>query len=105
MRGEVNAAKQDNDQLIIMIFPLFQEIQKFLDDATNGAIFFSLGTNVRSDKMSKDKINAFLDAFSELDQRVLWKFESDSLPNLPGNVMVKKWLPQNDILGQYRLSL
>ena len=30
----------------------------------------------------------------------LWKFESDTLPiDLPKNVMVKAWLPQNDLLG------
>ncbi|KAJ9584271.1 hypothetical protein L9F63_021393 [Diploptera punctata] len=82
-----------------------KDIQKFLDEAKHGAIFFSLGTNVRSDKLSNDKIEAFLDAFSELPQRVLWKFESDSLPELPKNIMVNKWLPQNDILGHPNVHL
>ncbi|KAJ9595862.1 hypothetical protein L9F63_012943, partial [Diploptera punctata] len=82
-----------------------KDIQKFLDEAKHGAIFFSLGTNVRSDKMSNEKLKAFLDAFSELPQRVLWKFESDSLPKLPKNVMVNKWLPQNDILGHPNIHL
>ena len=76
-----------------------------MDEAQHGAIFFSLGTNVRSDKMSKEKLEAFIDAFSELPQRVLWKFESDSLPNLPPNVMVKTWMPQNDILGKVLIML
>jgi glucuronosyltransferase len=78
---------------------LFQDLKKFLDEAKHGAIFLSLGTNVRSDKMSPDKVKAFLDAFSELPYRVLWKWESDSLPYQTQNVMVRKWLPQNDILG------
>lgn len=71
----------------------------FLDEAKHGAIFFSLGSNVRSDKMPPEKVKAFLDAFSELPQRVLWKWESDSLPGQPQNVIVRKWLSQNDILG------
>jgi hypothetical protein len=30
----------------------------------------------------------------------LWKFESDSLPAaIPKNVMIQKWLPQNDLLS------
>ena len=34
----------------------------------------------------------------------LWKFESDTLPSeLPKNVMVKAWLPQNDLLGHKSL--
>jgi glucuronosyltransferase len=77
----------------------FQDLKNFLDKAKHGAIFFSLGTNVRSDKMSPEKVKAFLDAFSELPQRVLWKWESDTLPGQPKNVKLGKWLPQNDILG------
>ena len=49
--------------------------------------------------MSPEKVKAFLDAFAELPQRVLWKWETDSLPGQPKNVMLGKWLPQNDILG------
>jgi glucuronosyltransferase len=74
-------------------------LKNFLDKAKHGAIFLSLGSNIRSDKMSPEKVNAFSDAFSELPQRVLWKWESDTLPGQPKNVMLGKWLPQNDILG------
>ncbi|XP_047003773.1 UDP-glucosyltransferase 2-like [Schistocerca americana] len=79
--------------------PLPQEVQKFLDGAENGVIYFSLGSNVRSDQMAEDKQRAFIEAFRELPQRVLWKWESDSLPNQPTNLMVRKWLPQQDILA------
>lgn len=41
-----------------------------------------------------------MDAFAELPYDVLWKFENDSLPNLPKNVFIKKWLPQQDVLGK-----
>ncbi|XP_023702334.1 UDP-glucuronosyltransferase 2B31 isoform X3 [Cryptotermes secundus] len=81
------------------------DLKNFLDNANNGAIFFSLGTNVRSDKMSAVKLKAFLDAFSELPQRVLWKWESDTLPGQPKNVMLGKWLPQNDILAHPNIHL
>jgi glucuronosyltransferase len=70
-----------------------------LDEAKECAIFFSLGTNLKSSNMSPEKVKAFLDAFAELPQRFLWKWETDSLPGQPKNVMLGKWLPQNDILG------
>jgi glucuronosyltransferase len=70
-----------------------------MDEAKDGVIFFSLGSNVKSSKMSPEKVKEFLDAFAELSQRVLWKWETDSLPDQPKNVMLGKWLPQNDILG------
>lgn len=76
-----------------------EEIQKFLDDATEGAVYFSMGSNLRSDLMSEDKVQEILAAFAKLPQRILWKWESNDLPNLSKNVKVAKWMPQQDILG------
>ena len=76
-----------------------------MDDAKDGFIFFSLGSNLHSDALPLDKRQAILDAFSELRQRVLWKFESDSLEGLPANVKIGKWLPQSDILGMKQYFL
>jgi glucuronosyltransferase len=44
---------------------------------------------------------AFFEVFSKLKQRVLWKWENDSLAGQPGNVKLGKWLPQSDILGEF----
>jgi glucuronosyltransferase len=76
-----------------------QDLQKFLDEAKDGVIYFSLGSNVLGDHVPEDKIRAFLEAFSELPQKILWKWESDILPEQPPNVKYGKWLPQQDILG------
>ncbi|XP_067011403.2 UDP-glycosyltransferase UGT5 [Anabrus simplex] len=85
--------------------PLPKDIQTYLDDAKDGVIFFSLGSIVRSDRMSEDRIQLFLEAFAELPQKVLWKWESDSLPGQPKNVKLGKWLPQNDILAHPNIRL
>ncbi|XP_053963689.1 UDP-glucosyltransferase 2-like isoform X3 [Anastrepha ludens] len=79
--------------------PLSTDLQKFLDESENGVIYFSLGTQVQSKDMPPEKLQIFLDVFRQLKQRVLWKFENDSIANLPKNVMIKKWMPQNDILA------
>ncbi|XP_049308428.1 UDP-glycosyltransferase UGT5-like [Bactrocera dorsalis] len=75
------------------------DIKQFLDEAEHGAIYFSLGSQVQSKDMPVEKLRLFLNVFAQLNQCVLWKFENDSLPDLPSNVMVKKWLPQSDILA------
>ncbi|XP_028900260.2 UDP-glycosyltransferase UGT5 isoform X2 [Zeugodacus cucurbitae] len=75
------------------------DIQQFLDGAEHGAIYFSLGSQVQSKDMPLKKLQIFLKVFGQLKQRILWKFENDSIANLPSNIMVKKWLPQNDILA------
>nr|CAD7410702.1 unnamed protein product [Timema poppensis] len=79
--------------------PLPKDIQMFIDNAPKGVIYFSLGSNVKSDTMTQEKRQIFLDAFAELpDYHVLWKWESDRLPGQTSNVKVAKWFPQQDIL-------
>lgn len=41
-----------------------------------------------------------METFAELPYDVLWKFENKSLANLPKNVIINKWLPQQDVLGK-----
>ncbi|XP_060871444.1 UDP-glucosyltransferase 2-like [Metopolophium dirhodum] len=40
---------------------------------------------------------ALLEVLAQIPQRVLWKYENE-LEDIPKNVMVRKWLPQRDIL-------
>ncbi|XP_049957789.1 UDP-glycosyltransferase UGT5-like [Schistocerca serialis cubense] len=55
--------------------------------------------------MPEHKRIAFLEAFAQLPQRVLWKWEVDSLPGQPENVMIAKWLPQQDVLAHPNIRL
>lgn len=45
------------------------------------------------------KLFSYLDCFRQLKQRIIWKFENESIADLPENVLIRKWLPQNDILA------
>uniref|UniRef100_A0A1B0D9I5 Glucuronosyltransferase n=1 Tax=Phlebotomus papatasi TaxID=29031 RepID=A0A1B0D9I5_PHLPP len=80
------------------------DIQEFLDSASNGAILFSFGSNVKSSMLPKPKLDAILRALAGLKQKVLFKWENDDLPNKPHNMMIKKWLPQTDILAHKKSS-
>uniref|UniRef100_A0A1W7R8N0 UDP-glucuronosyltransferase n=1 Tax=Aedes albopictus TaxID=7160 RepID=A0A1W7R8N0_AEDAL len=79
--------------------PLPEDLKKFLDGAKDGAIYFSLGTNLKSSDMPRDKLEAILNVFRSMKQRVVWKYEDESVEGLPSNVMIKPWLPQSDILA------
>lgn len=76
-----------------------------MDSAEHGVIYFSLGSVVKSSKMPQETVSLLLSELAKLKQTVLWKWEDDQLPNLPKNVKVKKWFPQNDILGMYANTL
>lgn len=77
-----------------------EDLQKFLDDAKEGVILFSMGSNLKSKDLKPETRDGILKAFSKINQKVLWKFETE-LPNAPKNVKVMKWLPQQDILGSF----
>jgi UDP:flavonoid glycosyltransferase YjiC (YdhE family) len=83
---------------------LHQELQKYLDEAPDGVIYFSMGSNLQSHLLPESKSNAFLGAFSKLKQRELWKWKSETLPGQPKNVKFGEWLPQSDILGECLIS-
>ncbi|KAB0790152.1 hypothetical protein PPYR_15524 [Photinus pyralis] len=55
-------------------------------------------SNVRSANLSLELREKIITALSELPYTVLWKWEEDHLPNQPKNVIINKWLPQQDLL-------
>ncbi|XP_018335691.1 UDP-glucuronosyltransferase 2B7 isoform X1 [Agrilus planipennis] len=76
-----------------------QDLQKELDKATNGVIYFSLGSNVKSANISSQLRNVIISSFAELPYTILWKWETDHLPGKPDNVITRKWLPQEAVLA------
>uniref|UniRef100_A0A1B6H0S5 UDP-glucuronosyltransferase n=2 Tax=Cuerna arida TaxID=1464854 RepID=A0A1B6H0S5_9HEMI len=77
-----------------------QDIQKFMDGATkDGVIYFSLGTLVPVHRMPIEKLQMFVNVFSKLKQKVLWRINLDSIPGLSDNVRLTKWVPQPGVLA------
>ncbi|KAG8238543.1 hypothetical protein J437_LFUL018357 [Ladona fulva] len=88
--------------------PLPKDITEFLDGSPKGAIFFSLGSNLRSEFLPKEKLHMIVRTFAALNPqiRVLWKFDPDTpIENLPPNVLLRKWLQQEDVLGHPKTVL
>ncbi|KAF5289139.1 hypothetical protein FQR65_LT02029 [Abscondita terminalis] len=85
--------------------PLPMELQTFLDGATEGVIFFSMGSTIKCTDISEQTQIAFFNVFSRLKQKVLWKWEGEALPNKTDNILVRSWLPQQDILAHSNVKL
>lgn len=78
-------------------------MQEIADQAKNGLVLFSLGTNMPLQRLSNDRLAHIVEAFRMLPKYTfLCKCDLDTLPMpLPKNVFLRKWIPQNDILGKY----
>nr|CAD7256414.1 unnamed protein product [Timema shepardi] len=64
-----------------------------------GVILFSLGATFDPSWVPKEILKRFLKTFSHLEQRVIVKYHGEIDMEVPGNVMIVSWLPQQDILG------
>lgn len=75
--------------------------------STKGVVYFALGSNVKSELLGMDRLTEIIEAFRALpDYLFLWKLDDTGLEiDLPNNVFIRKWLPQNDILADSRTVL
>lgn len=72
-----------------------------MDNSTEGVIYFSLGTNVKSDRVPPKMRDIFMDTFKELPFNVLWKFDTTDFKYVAKNVIIMKWVPQQDVLSRF----
>lgn len=87
--------------------PLPSDLESFIKNSTKGSVLISFGTNVRSDLFGDEKQEMVMDVARKFpDYNFLWKFEKDPSNGKVPNLLVKTWLPQNDILGKkFQLAL
>lgn len=81
--------------------PLPAHLEEFLEDAPEGVIFFSLGTNVKLRKQKQERMSAIFRALGKSQMKVLLKYDTDEkIPGLPKNILTAAWFPQREILGE-----
>lgn len=80
-------------------FNSFKDLQDLLDSSTQGVIYFSMGSVLKSSALPAATKKALLKTLGELPYTVLWKFEEE-LKGLPKNVHIRPWMPQPAILGK-----
>ncbi|XP_026479419.1 UDP-glucuronosyltransferase 2B4-like [Ctenocephalides felis] len=88
--------------------PLPQDIQKLLDNSENGAIYFSMGSNLKGNDLPAKARNALFKALGRLPVLVLWKWEGNQEElgeDIPKNVVVRPWWPQSDVLAHPKVRL
>ncbi|XP_064289507.1 UDP-glucuronosyltransferase 1A1-like isoform X12 [Passer domesticus] len=78
--------------------PLSQEFEAMVNaSGEHGIVVFSLGSMVSEIPMKKAMEIA--EGLGTVPQTVFWRYTGKAPPNLPKNVKLVKWLPQNDLLA------
>lgn len=87
--------------------PLPSDLEEIFADASKGVVYFSVGSNIKSEQLGSRRLTELIEAFRALPQYTfLWKIDDSGLDlKLPANVYVRKWLPQNDILAHNKTLL
>uniref|UniRef100_A0A3B4THR3 glucuronosyltransferase n=1 Tax=Seriola dumerili TaxID=41447 RepID=A0A3B4THR3_SERDU len=62
-----------------------------------GFVVFTLGTMVSD--LPEEKTSIFLEAFRQIPQKVIWRYTGQVPDNVPENVKMMGWVPQNDLLA------
>lgn len=81
------------------------DLEDILDRSTQGVIYMSFGSNVKSKDLSTKTIKIFLNVFQKLPFQVLLKFEEELPTNCSQNVRISKWFPQSDLLAHQNVKL
>jgi len=80
------------------------DIKNFLDGAKKGGILVSFGSAMS--RIPAHMVEKFSEAFGRLDgYRVIWRLKNVDNVKLADNVLIRQWLPQNDILAQLSVKL
>lgn len=85
--------------------PLPDDIRKFIESAEHGVVYFSLGSNLKPSNMEEQKRWDILAVLSQLKQKVIWKWDDESMEIDNDKFMIRKWLPQDDILAHDNVKL
>ncbi|XP_055640860.1 UDP-glucosyltransferase 2-like [Toxorhynchites rutilus septentrionalis] len=81
-------------------------IKQFLNSSSDGVIYINFGTFLRSTALPQITVEAFLRTFRNLPQyNFLWKWDGAPISDLPENVHLDNWLPQNDVLAHPKIKL
>lgn len=81
-------------------------MEEFLNESgPDGFIYLSFGSVIKSTDMPDEQRKVFVNVFSRLRQRILWKWENGTMEGAPDNVRMSKWVPQQDILAHPKIKL
>uniref|UniRef100_A0A3B3DPW2 UDP-glucuronosyltransferase n=1 Tax=Oryzias melastigma TaxID=30732 RepID=A0A3B3DPW2_ORYME len=77
-------------------FAFLQDLEQWVS-GKHGFIVFTLGSAIAD--LPEEITSVFLEAFRQIPQTVIWRYTGKVPDNIPKNVKLMKWVPQNDLLA------
>ena len=75
-----------------------------MDSHPEGVALAAFGSGLKSTKMKPELKQLLINAFKRSSVPIIWKW--DDVPDgIPKNVLIQKWLPQNDLLPHPNLKV
>ena len=82
-----------------------QDLEDFVNGAGDaGFIYLSFGTLLKSNELPESTTQILVDTFARVPQRIVWKYDGH-IDNLPSNIRLQPWLPQQDLLGHPKIRV
>ncbi|XP_033228018.1 UDP-glucuronosyltransferase 2B31-like [Belonocnema kinseyi] len=100
---EIGGIHIENDDSI-----LTPNLERWMNDSTNGVIYFALGSMACIETLPEEILLAFYKCFKKISpMRVLMKIADKTklLPGLPDNVLTTSWIPQIPVLKHHNTKL
>merc|ERR1712136_373956 len=81
------------------------DLQHFMDSHPEGVVYVSFGSMFKASSMTWEQKLTFYEAFKELNTPIIWKWNDGNVTDIPKNVRIATWLPQNDLLAHPNLKV
>ena len=78
-------------------------LKKVMDSSKDGVIVFTLGSGLK--RLPMDMLTKVLLVFKELKQNVIIRHDGEIPRDVPKNVHIEKWLPQNNLLAHSKTKV
>ena len=78
-------------------------LAQFMTSSSHGVIVVSFGSWL--DDLPDVTLHKMLEAFGNVRQNILWKYNGDIPKCVPANVQIVNWFEQNDVLGHPNVKL
>lgn len=66
-----------------------KDLQEYLDDAKEGVIYLSFGSNIQSQLLPEEQKDAIINTFGKQKMKILYKYDGE-IPNKPESVRIGK---------------